>query len=205
MPSLMILRATRRLIGSRWSAIQTSPKAAFTDLLEQLVTADHRRRGWRGLDFASASLHGRSGQQTVVPKVFPEQLLHLVAQTGIPATGLVEIRRPRLGRIAIQSAKEDFPFRHNSMLSGVNTTPLPTGEIREQITPQTSRSRPRAARTGRERCQTPSLLTLTRTPTLSPSRSVFVRLSCLSDLSVLKYFCPRPHSTWRKCKSVGSV
>ena len=40
MPSLMILRATRRRTGSVCSAMKTTPAAAFADLLEQLVVAD---------------------------------------------------------------------------------------------------------------------------------------------------------------------
>ena len=45
MPSLMTLSATRRRTGSSCSAILHHAAAALADLLQQLVTADHRRPG----------------------------------------------------------------------------------------------------------------------------------------------------------------
>ena len=90
-------------------------EAAFADLLQQLVAADHLCRGfldWGFGDGEPLSLQGGSGQEAVVGKMFLQQLVHLAAESDIPAARPLKIRRARLRRGHLQCFKKNFPFRH---------------------------------------------------------------------------------------------
>jgi hypothetical protein len=92
-------------------------EAAFADLLQQLVAANHLGRGFGkgGFDGGGPlSLEGGSGQETVAGKMFFQQLVHLAAESDIPGARPLKIGRTRLRRAHLQGFQEDFPFRHDS-------------------------------------------------------------------------------------------
>ena len=92
-------------------------KAAFADLLQQLVAAKHLGRGFLDWEFGNAgplSLQGRSRQEAVVRKMLLQQFLHLAAESDIPAARALKIYRTRLRRGHLQGFKKNFPFGHDS-------------------------------------------------------------------------------------------
>lgn len=90
-------------------------KSAFADLFEQFVAVQDLGRGFlvgKGGHGRRRSLHGGSGQQAVVGKMFLQQIVHLAAQIDLLVARLTEIRRARLRRGDLQSCKKDLPLSH---------------------------------------------------------------------------------------------
>ena len=76
-------------------------KAAFADLFEQLVAAEHLCEGFLKGRFeggGSCCVEGGSRQQGVVREVFVYQLLHLAAESGVLAARPLKIGCLRFGR-----------------------------------------------------------------------------------------------------------
>src|SRR4051812_20867561 len=62
-------------------------KAAFAELLEQFVAANHLGRGFRDWKFGDSgplSVESGSPQEPVVGKMFSQQLVHLLTESEIP-------------------------------------------------------------------------------------------------------------------------
>ena len=117
----MTLRATLRRTGCGLLGHEDGAHAAFADLLQELVRADHRAGalGDRQLDGGAAthlgpnSPGGRCGSHGVVPEkaadlgVRRQQSIHAAAQVGVGAAGLVQVGGA-LGRIDLgQGGEED--------------------------------------------------------------------------------------------------
>ena len=93
--------------------------AALADLLEQLVGADDRAG-------TLVQAHGLPGAVRVLRQLIDdpggrgmgaEQGLDPLAQVGIARTGLIEIARPLLGRMALDGVQEDLPGSGECRLS----------------------------------------------------------------------------------------
>ncbi len=113
----MILRANAALDRLALLGHPDFAEAAFTDLFEQFVAANHLGRGFLGWGFDDAgplSIQGGSCHKAVAGKMFLQQLVHLAAERDIPAAGGMQVSRARLRRGHLQGFKEDFPFPHDS-------------------------------------------------------------------------------------------
>ena len=107
-PGLMTFRATLRRTGCSLLGDVDDAHAPLADLLHQLVGADDRA-GPLHDEFVDGctGLGGRGHVEALLAAVGPEKFLDPLPQRGVLAAGLVQVRRPLLGRVALDGGEED--------------------------------------------------------------------------------------------------
>ena len=107
MPGLMTLSATRRLTGSRCSAIQTVPMPPSPICFEQLVTPGDEDAGSLGRRWLVDRTRGRSAVQELRGlRLSGQHALNAGAQFGVVAARLAEDKRPARRPRVFSAAKK---------------------------------------------------------------------------------------------------
>ena len=113
MPGLMILRATLRRTRLLLLGHEDDAHAAFADLLQEFVRADHRAGPLRQRIIHGGPQAGRADVfvDTAEPVVHREQVIDLLAQPLITCTGLVKVGGTFGRRSLFDSHLKDRFFR----------------------------------------------------------------------------------------------